>query len=279
MRVYLSVDMEGITGVAVGKHVRPGEKEYDRFRKLMTLDANAAIEGCLAAGATDIVVSDGHGPMTNVLIEELHPAARLMSGSNKLLAQMEGIDGGFGAALFVGYHQREGGGDGILNHTLLGRLVYEVRLNGEPVDEAAINAALAGAFNVPVALVTGDSAVCADAQRRLPGVTVAVVKDAVDRVVGLSMTPERAHALIRERAKTAVDSVRAGRVQPHKVAMPVTFEIDFKRTACAHMNTLFPGIKRLGPRTISITDTDFVRAFKLFWGSLIVGLATEDGLL
>jgi D-amino peptidase len=192
---------------------------------------------------------------------------------------MEGIDGGFGAALFVGYHQREGGGDGILNHTLLGRLVYEVRLNGEPVDEAALNAALAGAFNVPVALVTGDSAVCADAQRRLPGVTVAVVKDAVDRVVGLSMAPERAHALIRERAKTAVEAVRAGRVQPHKVSMPVTFEVDFKRTACAHMNTLFPGIKRLGPRTISITDTDFVRGFKQFWGSLIVGLATEDGLL
>jgi len=202
-----------------------------------------------------------------------------MSGSNKILAQMEGIDGGFNAALFVGYHQREGGGDGILNHTLLGRLVYEVRLNGEPVDEAAINAALAGAFNVPVALITGDSAVCADAQRRLPGIVVAQVKDAIDRVVGLSLTPERAHALIRERAKIAVDSVRAGRVQPHKVASPVTFEVDFKRTTCAHMNTLFPGIKRLGPRTISITDSDYVRAFKQFWGSLIVGRATEDGLL
>ena len=120
---------------------------------------------------------------------------------------------------------------------------------------------------------------CADAQRRLPGITVAQVKEAIDRVVGLSLTPERAHALIRERAKTAVDSVRAGRVQPHKVTSPVTFEVDFKRTACAHMNTLFPGIKRLGPRTIAITDTDYVRAFKLFWGSLIVALATEDGLL
>ncbi len=279
MRIYLSVDMEGITGVAVGKHVRPGEKEYDRFRKLMTQDANAAIEGALAGGATDIVVSDGHGPMTNVLIEELHPSARLMSGSNKILGQMEGIDKGFGAAFFVGYHQREGGGDGILNHTLLGRIVYEVRVNGDAVDEAAINAGLAGAFNVPVALVTGDSAVCADAQNRLPSVTVAPVKEALDRVLGLSLTPERAHALIRDRAKAAIEAVRAGRVQPYRVKTPVTFEVDFKRTTCAHMNTLFPGIERRGPRTIAVTDSDYVRAFKLFWGSLIVGMAVEEGLL
>jgi len=139
VRVYISVDMEGITGVAVGKHVTPGEKEYDRFRRLMTQDANAAIEGALAAGATEVVVSDGHGPMTNLLIEELHPAARLLSGSNKLLGQMEAIDRGFDVAFFVGYHQREGGGDGVMNHTYLGRFVYEIRLNGEPVDEPYLN--------------------------------------------------------------------------------------------------------------------------------------------
>lgn len=279
MRIYLSVDMEGITGVAVGKHVRPGEKDYERFRHLMTQDANAAIEGALAAGATECVVSDGHGPMTNILVEELHSAARLMSGSNKILGQMEGIDKGFDAAFFVGYHQREGGGDGILNHTLIGRIVYEVRLNGEPVDEAAINAGLAGAFNVPVALITGDTAVCADAQRRLPSVQVAPVKEAIDRVVGLSSTPEKAHVLIRERARAAVEGVRAGRVPPYRVPTPVTFEVDFKRTACAHMNTLFPGVERRGPRTIAITDGDYVRAFKLFWGSLIVGMAVEEGIL
>lgn len=170
VRIYVSVDMEGITGVAVGKHVMPGEKDYERFRRLMTQDANAAVEGAMAAGATEAVVSDGHGPMTNVLIEELHPQARLISGSNRVLGQLDGIDQGFEAAFFVGYHQREGGGDGILNHTLIGRIVYEVRVNGEPADEAVINAGLAGAFNVPVALITGDTAVCADAQRRLPGV-------------------------------------------------------------------------------------------------------------
>lgn len=279
LRIYISVDMEGITGVAVGKHVQPGEKDYDRFRRLMTQDVNAAIEGALTAGASDIVVSDGHGPMTNVLVEELHPAARLMSGSNKILAQLEGIDGGFDAAFFVGYHQREGGGDGILNHTLLGRFVYEVRVNGEPADEAAINAGLAGAFGVPVALVTGDSAVCSDAQRRLPGVVVAPVKEALDRFVGLSLTPQKAHALIRERAQQALEAVRAGRITAYRAATPVTFEVDFKRTAAAHMATLFPGVDRRGPRTVAITDPDYVRAFKLFWGTLIVGMAVSEGLL
>jgi D-amino peptidase len=279
MRIYLSVDMEGITGVAAGKHVQPGEKEYDRFRRLMTQDANAAIEGALAAGATEVVVSDGHGPMTNVLIEELHPAARLISGSNRLLCQMEGIDGGFGAAFLVGYHQREGGGDGILNHTFIGRVVYEVRLNGDPVDEAAVNAGLAGAFGVPVALVTGDASVCADAERRIPGVITARVKEAYDRFAGLSLAPEPARALIRERAAEAVRAVQSGRITPQRPPSPVTFEVDFKRTAPAHMATLFPGVERRGPRTIAVTDADYVRAFKLMWGCLIIGMASAEGIL
>lgn len=279
MRVYLSVDMEGITGVAVDKHVQPGEKEYDRFRRLMTQDANAAIEGALAAGATEVVVSDGHGPMTNVLIEELHPAARLISGSNRLLCQMEGIDGGFAAAFLVGYHQREGGGDGILNHTFIGRVVYEVRLNGEPVDEAAVNAGLAGAFGVPVALVTGDASVCTDAERRIPGVITAPIKEAYDRFAGLSLTPEPARTLIRERAAEAIRAVQSGRIRLYRPPSPVTFEVDFKRTAPAHMATLFPGVERRGPRTIAVTDADYVRAFKLMWGCLIIGMASAEGLL
>jgi len=279
MRIYLSVDMEGITGVAVAKHVQPGEKDYDRFRRLMTADANAAIEGALSAGASEVVVSDGHGPMTNLLVEELHPAARLMSGSNHLLGQMEGIDTGFDAAFFVGYHQREGGGDGVLNHTLIGRIVYEVRVNGEPADEAVINAGLAGAYGVPVALITGDATLCAEAQRRLPGVVVAPVKEALDRYVALSLSPERAHALIRERAAEGVRAVQARRIPPYQAPSPVTFEVDFKRTAPARMTTLFPGVTRIGPRTITITDNDYVRAFKQFWGSLIIGMASAEGLL
>ena len=279
MKIYISVDMEGIAGVAAAKQVQPDQKEYERFRRLMTQEANAAVEGALAGGAREVVVSDGHGPMTNILVEELHQEARLLSGSNRLLCQMEGIDQTFAAVFFIGYHQREGGGDGILNHTLLGRIVQEVRLNGEPADEAAINGGLAGVFGVPVALVSGDTAVCAEAERRLRGVLVAPVKEGLDRYAGLSVTPQKAQALIRERAREAVAAVRAGRMNPYRVELPVTFEVDFKRTAPGRMATLFPGVERRGPRTIAITDNDYVRAFKLFWGCLIVGMASFEGLL
>src|SRR2546428_9782625 len=173
--------MEGSAGVAVAKQVQPDQKEYERFRRLMTQEANAAVEGALAGGAREVVVSDGHGPMTNILIEDLHRDARLLSGSNRLLCQMEGIDQSFAAVFFVGYHQREGGGDGILNHTLLGRIVQEVRLNGEPADEAAINGGLAGAFRVPVALVSGDTAGCAPGGRPGRGGLVGPVKGGVGR--------------------------------------------------------------------------------------------------
>lgn len=192
---------------------------------------------------------------------------------------MEGIDRGFDAAFFVGYHQREGSGDGIMNHTFLGRFVYDVRLNGEPVDETAVNAGLAGAFGVPVALVTGDDQVCADAQRRFPGVVTAPVKEAFDRFVGLSLTPKKAHELIRDRARQAMEGVRAGKIKPYKVKTPVTFEVDFKRTSPAHLGTLFPGVERRGPRTIAISDGDYVKAFKLMWGMLIIAIAVSEGLL
>lgn len=281
MRIFISADMEGISGVAVGAHVQPGHAEYQRMRRLMTADVNAAVQGALDAGAEHVVVSDGHGPMTNLLIEELHPAADLISGSNRLLCQMEGIDdpAGFDAVFLVGYHQREGGGDGILNHTLMGRLVYEVRLNGEPVDEAAINGAIAGAFGVPVALVTGDDAVCADAESRFEGVLTAPVKQALDRVTARSLGLERARALIQGRAGAAVEAVRRRQVQPYRVEPPVTFEVDFKRTACARACTLFPGVERRGPRTVAVTAGDVVMAFKQFWGCLVLGLASEEGLL
>src|SRR5256712_9311550 len=173
--------MEGIAGVAAAKQVQPDQKEYERFRRLMTQEANAAVEGALAGGGREVVVSDGHGPMTNILVEELHQDARLLSGSNRLLCQMEGIDQTFAAVFFIGYHQREGGGDGILNHTLLGRIVQEGRLNGEPADEAAINGGLAGGFGVPLALVSCGTAGFAPARRRLPGALVAPVKEGLER--------------------------------------------------------------------------------------------------
>lgn len=279
MKVYISVDMEGVTGVAAGDQVRPGERDYDRFRRLMTQDANAAVEGALASGATEIVVNDGHDGMTNLLIEELHPEAQLISGVNKLLLQLDGIDPSCDALFCVGYHQREGGGDGVLNHTFIGKAVYEVRLNGEPVDELTVNAALAGHYGVPLALVTGDSELCRDAEGRFPGVEVAPVKWALDRYAARSLTPARSHQLIRDRAQAGLRRVSERGIQPFSISGPVSFEVDFKRTAPAHMTTLIPGVERRGPRTVGIIHDDLVTAFKTFTAALLLGTAVFEGTL
>ncbi|MBA4492788.1 M55 family metallopeptidase [Paenactinomyces guangxiensis] len=279
MKIYISIDMEGIAGVAAGDHVLPGSSDYHRFRRLMTQEANAAIQGAIDGGATEIVVNDSHASMTNLLIEELHSEARLISGSNKPLLQMEGIDSSFDAVFLVGYHQREGGGDGVLNHTFMGKIVYDIRINGQPVDEAITNAGIAGYYGVPVALVTGDSAVCGHAGERLPGVVTAPVKEPLDRYASLSLTPEKAHQLIHDRASRAVQNVRTGQIKPYQTKGPFTFEVDFKRTAPALMATLLPNVERTGPRTIALTDDDYLRAFKLFHACLLIGDKVFDGSL
>jgi len=278
MKVYISVDMEGIAGAVVGDQMG-GAADYARFRKIMTAEANAAIEGSLDGGATEVVVNDSHGPMTNILIEELHPEAELITGINKPMLQLEGIDGGFDALFLIGYHQREGGGDGVMNHTILGRVVYEIRVNGEPVDEAALNAAAAGTFGVPVALVTGDNLVCADAEARFQGVVTAPVKRAIDRYATRSLTPTRAQALIRARAKEALAAVEAKRSKPYTVESPVAIELDYKVTAAAHMATLIPGVERRGPRGVVIRNDEYVTAYRTLIAAILYGFHASEGKL
>src|SRR5262249_36405201 len=150
--------------------------------------------------------------------------------------------------------------DGVLNHTLLGNTIYEIRVNGDPVDEAALNAGVAGCYGVPVALVTGDHEVCSDAERRFPGVLTAPIKRAIDRYAARSLTPQKAQALIRERAQAAVEAVQSGKTRPYVFETPVRIEVDFKATSSAHMTCLIQGVSRVGPRTIAITGDDYLTA-------------------
>lgn len=278
MNVYISSDMEGTAGVVVWEQVL-ASGDFERFRRVMTQEINAAVEGALAAGATSVVVNDSHGPMTNIVIEELHAEAELISGVNKTLLQVEGIGDGFDALFFTGYHQREGGGDGVLNHTLLGSTIYEIRVNGDPVDEAALNAGVAGVYGVPVALVSGDENVCSDAERRFQGVVTAPTKRPIDRYAARSLSPQKARALIRERAQAAVEAVRAGKTKPYVFATPVTIEIEFKATSSAHMTSLIPGVSRTGSRTIAISAGDYLTAFRTLVVAALFGSHTSQGKL
>lgn len=262
MRVYISVDMEGIAGVAHEDQTDPIDPhhagEYNRFRHLMTNEANAAIVGALEAGAKTIVVNDSHWLMRNLLAEELHPAAELLSGGPKRLSMVEGIDGGFDAAMFIGYHARAGTRNATIDHTYTSR-VYEARLNGQAVGELALNAAMAGFFGVPVALVSGDLALAAEARALLGGdVETVVVKEAVGRFAARSVAPVMACERIREGSAKALRR----RHVPFLVKAPIRLDVDFALTQMADMAELVPGSTRTGGRTVSYGGDDYREVFR-----------------
>ncbi|HEX6104890.1 MAG TPA: M55 family metallopeptidase [Gemmatimonadales bacterium] len=267
MRVYISVDMEGVAGVVHEDQTDPVDPrhagEYNRFRRLMTAEANAAVEGALAAGATAVLVNDSHWLMRNLLAEELHPAAELLSGGPKLRSMMEGVELGFDAAFFVGYHAGAGVPHAVIDHTYTGR-VHEARLNGRPVGELALNAALAGTYGVPLAMVSGDQAVAAEARELLgPAVETVVVKHAVGRFAARSLAPVEACRRIREGAASALRRRHAPLVLPP----PVRLEVEFALTHMADMAELVPGSTRTGGRTVAYLHDDFREVFRA-WRAL-----------
>jgi D-amino peptidase len=262
MRVYISVDMEGIAGVVHEDQTDPTEPrhagEYNRFRRLMTNEANAAIGGAVEAGATGIVVNDSHWLMRNLLAEELNPVAELMSGGPKRLSMVEGIDRGFEAAMFIGYHARAGTRHATIDHTYT-RRVYEARINGQPVGELALNAAMAGVHGVPVALVSGDQSLAAEAKALLgQGVETVVVKEAVGRFAARSLAPLVACERIRVAAAAALGRKHA----VYTIPPPIRLEVDFVVTQMADMAELVPGSTRTDGRTVAYTGDDYREVFR-----------------
>ena len=267
MRVYISVDMEGVAGVVHEDQTDPIDPrhaaEYNRFRRLMTSEASAAIEGALAAGATRVLVNDSHWQMRNLLAEELHPSAELLSGGPKLRSMVEGVEEGFDAALFIGYHAMAGTGHAIIDHTYAG-LVHEARLNGRPVGELGINAALAGSHGVPVAMVSGDQALAAEARALLgQAVEAVIVKHAVGRFAARSVAPAESCRRIREGAAAALRR----RHLPLTLDRPVRLEVEFALTQMADMAELVPGSVRTGGRTLEYVHEDYGEVFRA-WRAL-----------
>src|SRR5437588_9420445 len=266
MRVYISVDMEGIAGVVHESQTDPTTPafaaEYARFRRLMTAEANAAVEGALAAGATRALVNDSHWFMRNLLAEELHQAAELVSGDPKPRSMMQEIDqpGGFDAALCIGYHARAGTRNAILDHTYADR-IHEVRLNGKPVGELGLNAALAGVHGVPVALVSGDSALAAEAKDLLgDGVATVVVKQAVSRHAARSVAPGVACRMIRDEVTRALKRKHP----PFVLPAPIALEVDFAQTIHADMAELCRGAPRTAGRTVAFSHADYHELFRVW---------------
>jgi D-amino peptidase len=260
VKVFISCDIEGVSGVVeASRQTSPEGRDYGRARELMTGEANAAIAGAVRAGASEIVVNDSHGPMTNILIEKLDPAATLITGAPKPLSMMQGIGRDCQAAIFVGYHAKMGE-VGVLSHTISGGSVANVWVNDIPVGETGINAGLAGYFGVPVVLVCGDDVVGKEAQSLLPNVRTATVKWAVTRTSARCLAPEKAREVIENAAFEALSNLKSARVWLPE--SPVTFKIEFKDAGQAGNAARLPYSNVIDGRTLSFTADDYLTAFK-----------------
>ena len=246
MKVYLSIDMEGVGGIATMDQIVRGGHGYPRAQQLMTAEANAAIAGAFDAGAESVLVNDSHGTMDNLIHSELDPRARLIFGSPKLQCMAEGISADHDLALFVGYHAPSGS-RGVMAHTYSGYFT-EVRLNGEPVGEAEINALVAGALEVPVGLVSGDDVTCDLAERGFPGVTTVQTKVAHGFNAADSLAPSASCHAVREGAARAVR--RAHEIRPTAVPDRLHLAIDMPTIASAELAEAIPGARRTGARTV-----------------------------
>lgn len=262
LKVYISADMEGISGIVHSDQVSSEGHDYNIARKWMAEDVNSAVEGALEAGAEEIVVNDSHGSMRNILPGDLHPRALLISGSPKPLSMMQGIDETFSACIFIGYHSKAGTTSSILDHTYSGASIYSIKINGVEMPELGINALVAGYFNVPVVFVSGDSEVCKQAQSILGNKVVTVaVKDGFGRTSAKLLPMDEARKRIKEGVKLAIK--RSKEIKPFRMDPPYNFEIEFLYSSQAEMAELIPGVKRVSGRGITFTSRDFIEGFKL----------------
>lgn len=261
MKVFISVDMEGISGVVHSSQAGPGRRDYEWARTMMAGDANAAIEGALAGGATEIVVADAHDGMRNLRLNELHGAASLVSGSGRPLSMIHGIGADFDAVFMVGYHAMCGVRDGIMNHAYISQALQRIRLNGREIGEIGIFGSIAGGFGVPVALVTGDDACCREALEWLPDVRTASVKTGINRFAAQCLSQQKAHELIRDSAKAALQSDVLSQMQPLHPPQTTRFEVEFTGSQCADYAARVPGVTSVDDRTVAVENDDYLTAF------------------
>lgn len=269
MRVYLSVDMEGLAGVSHPAQTYFGRDgvdraDYDRSRGLMAGETNAAIQGALAAGATEVVVNDSHWQMRNLRAEDLDPEARLIIG-DKPYSMTEGI-GRFDAAAFIGYHAGAGHPVGVIGHTYSSVAIMEVRIDGVPHNEAGLNALRLAEHGVPVVLVAGDDALAGEIEQLLPWAERVVVKRALGAHVAESLSPERAQSEIRDAMGRAL--ARLGEMQLYRRQGPIRCEIDLRQPVMADYVSVMPVIERVGPRTVAFEADDGETLFRWFVAAL-----------
>lgn len=259
--VFISVDMEGVAGVAHLHQVMRGTAEYERSCHWMTAETNAAIAGARTAGATRFLVNDSHGDMRNLVLDELDPTAEVISGGDKPYSMGAGLDASFAAAFFIGYHASIGTPGAIQDHTYGGRTIYDIRINGAHQSEATLNAALAATHGVRTALITGDRACIEEAQRDLPGIEGVIVKEALTRMAARSLNPGEACRRIQEGAARALGQLASRPL--FQLKGPFVLEIDWNNTLMADNCLDVPGVERVSGRTIRYRTGDYRTCYRM----------------
>ncbi|MEJ3745951.1 M55 family metallopeptidase [Actinomycetes bacterium KLBMP 9797] len=271
LRVLISADLEGISGIVHSSETNPERYDYERGRRLMTAEVNAAIAGVLAAAPDARVrVTDAHGPFRNLLPEDLDRRASLIRGRPRALGMLAGLDGGADAVLFVGYHARAGSGPGVLAHTM-SDAILDVRIDGASVGEIGLNALLAGAHGAPVVLLTGDDAACAEFAELVPRAETVAVKRALGQTSAEVLHPAEARERVRAAAETAIR--QRDTVSPLRKTGPVEVAVDVHYPSTVDLAMLVPGARRAaGGRTVAYTASDFPAAYRVI--QLLVHLGT-----
>lgn len=275
--VFVSVDIEGCATLVHWDEVMPSaDIAYERARRIMTSEVNAVLAGAYAAGVASAVVNDSHSRMRNLIAGDVDTRATVVTGRLKPLYMLDGIAGGragagVDAAFFVGYHGAINDAAAVMAHTYSPRLIFEFRLNGEPVGEVTINAALAGHYGVPVALVSGDQATIAEARRNLPWAVGVQTKTSIGYFAADGLSPAKVCDALRDGARRAIEDL--SRMQIYRLPAPMEMELDTLRASQADALELIPGMQRRGARTVAYSAEDFASIYRAMTAAIHIGAA------
>jgi D-amino peptidase len=262
MKLFLSTDFEGTSGIVAWEQIIEGNAEYEQGRRLLTDEVNAVITGALEGGASEFVVNDAHHYMRNLHPQDLKGRATLITGKHKPLYMMEGLDASFDGICFVSYHGSIGAEHAILSHTYNPGAIWEVRLNGDVVGESGINALVAAHYGVPIIFVSGDETTARESEGIAPQAEKVVVKHSLGRFAAAHLHPSVACDLLQGGATRAVRKL--GQMQPPAFELPIALEVTFLVADMAEMALWVRGVERVGPRTVKLTNDNLLDLYRMF---------------
>jgi len=264
MKAFISVDMEGMPYVVIPSHLNLKGTLYSEARKIATRVTLTVAEELNKNGFDEIVVADSHGPMVNLLVDDLPEYVEIVRGYPRPLSMVAGIDG-CDAALFLGFHAKFGTMKSTFDHTYSGRSVNRVEVNGVEVSEFLLNAYAAGELNVPVILVAGEAQLLRDdVEKYAPWAETVALKDSLSRVSAKSLSMVKIERELKEAVKRAVDNFKRKDVRPLKAKKPVKMGITFLASHFADAAELLPIIKRVDGLKVEYTAASIIEAYKIF---------------